>query len=384
MESANCCLRRLDSNMSDRLLSRSVRHCPALPTPSQRFSLLTYAAIWLLATAFPACADVKPNVLFGTGAVLQRDMPLPVWGSAQDGEKVTVTLNGRSASTVAVNGRWRVTLPPMQAGGPYTLTMAGANNTVTANDILIGEVWVCSGQSNMEFCANGSSTYAETKATAIDPLFRQFHAGGTFGDVLQTDVKADWYSADPQTIGWFSAVGLFFGRDLRKALNVPVGMIEIAVSGSAAEPWTSAQAMAANPELRHITDRYQAGVAAYRDQLATYKSQQQQYEAAKVQYDLDVAAAKAAGVSAMPFAPTPPAAPQDPTTSGRGPGQLYNGLVAPLMPFAIRGVLWYQGESNTDRALEYRTLLPTLIDSWRRPWPLTRSSGTSPTATRRV
>jgi sialate O-acetylesterase len=261
--------------------------------------------VLLILCAAVVHAAVKPNALISDGAVLQQGMPVPVWGSAADGEKVTVAFQDQTASAVAQDGKWMVRLKPLTPGGPFTMTIAG-ENTLEFNDILVGEVWIASGQSNMAWPIDRSADADRVKAASTDPMLHLFTVPHADLPAPATDVEGRWSEAGPDTIGGFSAVAYFFGRDLRKALNVPVGIINSSVGGTAAQQWTRRSFLESDPEL--------AGAI----------------------------------------------------TSNTG--GLYNGMIAPLIPYAFRGAIWYQGESNAGAAYQYRTLFPGMIRNWREDW----------------
>jgi sialate O-acetylesterase len=269
-------------------------------------SCLTFLAL----VAAPARADIKPHALFADGMVLQQGMPCPVWGTAEAGEKVAVTLltDGKEAAkataTADQGGKWMVKLPPQKAGTGHSLVLEGKNK-VTIKDVLVGEVWICSGQSNMEWPLRASEGGAAAIEKSANPQIRLFTVPHTSTDTLQTDVKGQWSECGPKTVPGFSGVAYFFGRDLQAALKVPVGLIHNSWGGQPAEAYTSMAALDAHPEHKG-----KAGNQA----------------------------------------------------------KLYNGMVAPLIPYAIKGAIWYQGESNAGRAELYRTLFPLMIKNWRDDW----------------
>lgn len=320
-------------------------------------NLLACAAGCLILVATPALAAVAPNPLFTDGAVLQRDMPVPVWGTADDGEKVTVKFRGQEKSTTAKEGRWSVTLDKLEAGGPFELSIAGPNNQVTVKDVLVGEVWVASGQSNMQWSVRLSADPEKTIASAPNPYIRLFTVPRIARPTPQTTVDTKWEPCDSKTIPEFSAVAYFFGLDLQKKLNVPVGLINTSYGGTPAEAWTSNETLAASPILKGLVASRDAAIAAYPAAKAEYEKQLAEWEKAK---------AAAEGEGKEP--PEKPKAPADPSTSSHSAAGLYNAMIHPLLPYAIRGAIWYQGESNAGRAWEYRTLFPTMIADWRRLW----------------
>lgn len=305
-----------------------------------------------------AHGEVKPNSLFSDGLVLQQGIAVPVWGTAKAGEQVTVKFQGQAAGTTAANGRWMVRLKPLKAGGPFTLTIAG-ENTVTLTNVVVGEVWLCSGQSNMAFALSRATNAAAAIATARDPQLRLFTVPHAASDSPQTDPAGAWKECAPETAAGFSAVAYFFGRDLRQALKVPVGLIQSAVGGTPAEAWTARSALEADPELKQILERYAASVEAF--DPATAAAQKKK---AQEKHKTDVAKARAEGKPA----PKAARASGDPARASKRPCALYNGMIAPVQPYAFAGVIWYQGEANSGRAAEYRKLFPAMIQSWRQAW----------------
>lgn len=310
-------------------------------------------------------ADVTPHALFAPHVVLQRGMPIPVWGKADPGENVTVAIDGATVSAVAdTAGHWIVRLPARPAGGPFTLTLAGKNRIVL-EDVWVGEVWLASGQSNMErqLGLRGNQqplvNWENEVASADYPQIRHFAVDRKLEDTPQTETKGKWDVCTPLTAPNFTAVGYYFARDLHRELHVAVGIIHSSWGGTPAESWTSREAIAANaPEL----------IAAQATAESEYPAKLAAYQAAEptllATWNEQVTQAKAAG-KPEPGKPSPPA---DPLKTPKRPACLYNGMIRPLQPFAIRGVLWYQGESNSGSAAKYRVILSTLIKDWRAQW----------------
>ena len=319
------------------------------------------ALIPLATLCAPLRADVKPNNLFSEGAVLQRGMPIPVWGIAEPGEKVTVSLVGQSVSTTADSeGHWKIQLPAREAGGPFEMRISG-NNTLNISDVLVGEVWVCSGQSNMEWPLSKASNAASEIPAADYPNLRGFLVPRGASDEPEQNTAGKWVACSPAKAGGFSAVGYFFGRDLSKELGVPVGLIMSSVGGTPAEAWTRRDPLEKHmPQVFAVQEK---AVANYPAALAKYQADEprllQEWTTACEQ-------AKAAG-KREPRKPEPP---QDPQTSNKRPSCLFNAMIHPLVSYAIRGVIWYQGEANNDRAREYRKLFPLMISDWRSLWSL--------------
>ncbi len=444
-------------------------------------------------------AVVRPNPLFCDHAVLQQGREVPVWGTADEGEKIVVEIAGRRAKTTATGGRWLVRLPELPAGGPYTLTIRGTN-TVKLQDVLIGEVWICGGQSNMERqlgLRQGQQPivgWEREAATANLPKLRQFYVPQTTASAPQTEAKGAWTVCTPETAPDFTAVGFFFGRALQQArAGVPVGLIHSSWGGTPAEAWTSAETLrtlpgyAATLELIAERNRDPEGAARrYHEALAAWCTQHDRGSAAAAPWsdpalatadwiatkepvlweqsglpgfdgivwlrrEFELSAEAAAGEATLDLGPvddiettwvngvvvgetgfystprryrvpagvlragrnvvalrvidtggggglwgkpeqlalTPvvgaPVAlagpwqrkvaatlaetgrpPLNPAMGSGVPTALYNGMIAPLQPYAIRGAIWYQGEANNGAPQEYRRLLPATIADWRR------------------
>jgi sialate O-acetylesterase len=244
------------------------------------------------------------------------------------------------------------------------MTIAG-KNTITLHDVLVGEVWVCSGQSNMEMPVGTNPqgwsgavvNYQDEMARADYPLLRLFTVQKAVAGKPQREVKGYWVAARPQTVGEFSAVGYFFGRDLLKVLNVPIGMIHSSWGGTPAESWTSRGTLESDPEFASILDSGTKLLSPYPKVFQDFEQQLGQWR-----QDSDKAEADGAPV------PTAPPVPDDPRRNPWRPAGLFNAMIMPLTPYAIRGAIWYQGESNADRAAQYRKLFPAMIRDWRRVW----------------
>ncbi len=343
------------------------------PFASLAFVVLASGSLW---------ADVKPNPLFTDGAVLQRGQAVPVWGTARDGEKITVVLGDQKVTTTAANGKWSVSLKPLKEGGPLTLTLTG-DNTVTVNNLLVGEVWICSGQSNMDFRFAGTATAAEETPKADFPKIRMFTVDKVPSLTPVAERGGSWVECSPQTVSKFSAVGYFFARELYQKLGVPIGMIHTSWGGTPAQAWTSLEGFGNDPELK---DYLASAKQALASQPADIQAKLAEYNAAKKTWDESVGNAyqqtlnewKTASAKAkqdgtpMPPKPAPaspaPNAPPNPGSSPNFPTTLYNGMIAPLVPYAIKGAIWYQGESNAGQAKQYRTLFPAMIADWRAKW----------------
>jgi sialate O-acetylesterase len=274
--------------------------------------VLLCCAFVALATATVSAA-VKLPALIADNMVLQRGQPIPIWGWADKGEDVSVTLGKQELAAKADdNGRWKVTFDKLDVGRPLEMTVKGSSgNTITVKNIAVGEVWICSGQSNMEMGVGMCNNAQQEIAAAKYPQIRLFKVTKEKAAQPAVDVKGRWEPCSPQAVaadGWggFSAAAYFFGRHLHKQLKVPVALIDTCWGGTPAEFWTSRKALEANPALKPL----------------------------------------AQGESSC----------------------LYNGMIAPLIPYAIRGAIWYQGESNVAAAHRYRTLFPAMIANWRADW----------------
>ena len=281
----------------------------------------------LMCAAWSAHADVQMNGLFTDHMVLQRDMPVAVFGTAEPGETVTVTFTGQSKTTAAdKDGRWSVTLDAMKASTNSAAMTIDGKNKVTLNDIVIGDVWVCGGQSNMAMGLSGCDR-PEDIQTAEIPLLRQFHSPGLVANHQVTNTKGAWVVCSPQSAAGFTAAGFHFGRRLNQETGIPIGLIKVAWSATAIEPWISTAGLAAIPELAKDKELLDQKIAAYVDVLAGMPPKLDAY----------VAEARKA-ISGNTELPTPIDFPVYPI-GGSGPAGwhcLYNGMIHPLVNFAIK------------------------------------------------
>ena len=320
---------------------------------------LLVLAAFFVAGQLATQAEVLPHALFTEGTVLQRGVSVPVWGKAKFGEKITVEFRGQKAEATAdLNGKWLVHLKKMDAGGPFKMVIRG-ENTITLTNVCVGEVWVCSGQSNMGFTLRQADNAEAAIAASADTQLRLFKVPNVTADLPQYNVKTSWQVSGPTSVPNFSAVAYFFGRDLRKKLGVPVGLIDTSWGGSYAEAWCDRETL--ETVLPAAFDRYAASIKNFDPEKAKAA-----FEKVKAKFQADVAKAKAEGQPA----PKPPRQPEDPRTTKNRPTVLFNAMLAPLQPFGIRGAIWYQGESNAGHSKEYQTLFPAMIDCWRKTWGL--------------
>jgi len=316
------------------------------------------------AAAAPAApAEVTLAPVFSDHAVLQRGKPLPIWGTAGPGDAVAVTFRGQTVRTVAgKDGRWQVRLKPLAASSDPADIIVDGRTSVTVRDVVVGDVWLCSGQSNMEFTVDdGGDTYRvdhanEEVAAADFPMIRQLKVERTVATAPAQTVKTGgWQPASPATVGQFTAVGYFFARDLHLALGVPIGIIDSPWGGTPIESWMSDAARSSTSIGAELDARWKEQVKEWPpERVAQYPAQMAAWQ--KAQDD----AKKNHTKSTLPW-PQMPASNDSPAL----PGGLFNAMIAPLQPGAIRGILWYQGEANAGRPGEYAELFATMIRSWR-------------------
>jgi sialate O-acetylesterase len=305
-----------------------------------------------------------PNSLFSDNMVLQRDHPIPVWGTGRDGEQVTVTLAGNKASATVQNGAWRVELPPQPAGGrPLDLQIQG-DNTITIHNVLMGEVWLCSGQSNMERQLGPRKgqpeivNWQQEAATANIPDIRVFIVPTHAATAPLADGRGHWtLCSQDEVTTHISAVAFFMARALYQHLHVPIGIVQASVGGTPGEAWVSRDALASTPETATLISDFDKATAAYPQLLAEYQQKQPQLEA---DYEKQLQEAQQAD---KPL-PRKPAPPQPPLPLGRH----YYGMISSIIGYPIRGIAWYQGESNSKRGRQYQTILSLLIQEWRHDW----------------
>ena len=336
-------------------------------------SLLALLPLPLLAVELPA--------VFSDHAVLQSGDDTPVWGSGRDGEQVTVSIAGVSAQATVAGGTWMVRLKGLKPAAEGQALVVKGDNTLTVQDVLIGDVWLCSGQSNMEWSLSKSHTGVEDIPKATDAGIRLFLVTKATSRTPLKDVKAQWKVCSPESAAPFSAVGYYFGRELRQARQVPVGLLGSYWGGTPAQSWTSTEGLAAAPAFANYLQAqkdFDAKVAKLRAEWpqtkAKYEADQKAVKEANAKADAEwakaAAAAKAAG-QPEPAKPKPQPEPKrvsDPDNNPSIPANLYNGMIAPLVPYGITGAIWYQGESNAGASAEYATLFPRMITDWRGRW----------------
>ena len=288
-----------------------------------------------------------PN-LFSDNMVLQQNATVPIWGWGEEGATVTVSFRGETATAHVVDGKWMVKLSSLKAGGPNTMTVTSGSVTKKINNVLVGEVWLASGQSNMEFPLSKAFGAEADMMKSANPMIHLLHVPHARLDSPTNDIGATWTDCDSETVPGFSAVEYYFAQDLQKALHVPVGVIESSWGGTPIEAWMEHDFLKASPK--------------YRDEVyGEWVVAQDQYEHALADYNALKKAAKEKGEALKKREPRQP----------WKPATLYNGMIAPLVGYGMKGALWYQGESNAgsqEDAWQYHSLFPDMIRNWRSLW----------------
>ncbi len=331
---------------------RTPRFLPILPI---LLAVLTGCSS-IFAAGFRLAAPISDHM------VLQREKPVAVWGWADAGESVTVAFAGQSKSaTAGADGKWLLQLDALAASAePRPLVVTGKDgHKVEVKDVLVGEVWLGSGQSNMAMNVQSSNNFPAEKAAANYPLIRHYQESSTHSDKPEAEGKGSWKACTPDNVGGFSAVLYFFGREIHREVGVPVGLVNTSVGGTPIESWVAAESQSSNPETK----------ANFDAQLKAY----QNFDAARAAalHEKQMAAWKLAVEKAKVAKTELPRKPNDPIAMRKfkgGPAGLYNGKVANLAPYTLRGMLWYQGEGNAGNAGLYDKQLSQLVTSWRTLW----------------
>lgn len=312
---------------------------------------------FLLLVAVGVRANVTLPDVLTSSMVLQRDRAVPIWGQADPGESVTVRFgNQAKTATADADGKWMVRLSAMRASTtPATMFVEGRNR-IELKDILIGEVWLVAGQSNMQRLLSETANGEAAIVAANHPLIRLFNVSRQVAFKHAPPPLGIWRACTPDSVKEFSAAGYYFGVELERELNVPIGLINSSYGGSQAESWTPVEYLLASPDLKPTVDR----TKIWDEERSRVKVE---YDEAIKKWREDADKAKAAGARPQPS----PAVP-DALREYRVAASIYDGMIAPLMPFAIRGGFWYQGESNEARAQQYGLLLPAMIKAWRERW----------------
>jgi sialate O-acetylesterase len=325
--------------------------------------LISCVVVFLLISFGCAFADIKLPAIIADNMVLQQKAKVTLWGWAEPGEDVEVLRSwAKAAMTTKADekGNWKISIATPAANGiSYTLTFKG-KNTIEVKNVLMGEVWLCSGQSNMEFTLakgpqsweTGVNDYEMEVAKVNNPKIRMYTVKQTASDTALNNTKGNWQEANPQNARMFSAVAYYYAREIFEKTGIPIGLINSTWGGTEAEVWTRKDILQADPDLNIIVEHWDERVKNYPQEL-------KKYEAALIKWKADTATAKQQNLP-LPKAPGRPV-----IADAHAPGKLYNGMIAPIVPYTIKGVIWYQGESNAPRAYQYRKLFPTLITSWR-------------------
>ena len=308
-----------------------------------------FVALLVLGSALCSQAELRLHNLFTDHMVLQQGTSVPVWGWGDDGDKVTVEFAGKKDTVTVKNGQWRAKLKNLQPGPAgvlkVTATRGGKNTLIQREDVVVGEVWIASGQSNMEWGMRSSFNSSNDIATSANANIRLFTVPKLKLDAPTNNVNGKWAECGPESVPGFSAVAYYFARDLQQALGVPVGVIHTSWGGSPAEVWMSEEVLAADADYK-------------RDILGTFEASNQRALAAIAQWEKEKAAA---ALEKQAFTKRKPG-------SGWKPAELYNGMIANIIPYAVQGAIWYQGESNAGRAWQYRRLFADMITNWRNDW----------------
>lgn len=318
---------------------------------------IVFCAVLSLLSAGTLRAELRLAPLFTDGAVLQRDKPIPVWGWADAGQTVKVSFHDGAAAAVAgADGRWQVSLPAAKASAESSqLTVESGGKTVAVRDVVVGEVWLCSGQSNMEWHVSQADNADAEMAAANFPLIRHYRVPHVAAEKPADEFESSkWVAATPKSVRLFTAVGYFFARDIHRELNVPIGLINASWGGKMIEVFMSLDLLASRPEFAKVDKRWQQEQEALPEKLKVYQPKLAEWEAAK-------AAATAAGTAFKTPKPTDPAL----VVEQHRPGCLFNGMINPIIPYGIRGALWYQGEHNIARPEEYLLQFTSMITDWR-------------------
>jgi sialate O-acetylesterase len=318
---------------------------------------LIISALLFVLSGFVIRAEVRLPDVLSSSMVLQQKQKIPVWGTAEPGETVIVSF-GKQKLTASADGsgKWRVELKPLKATfRPQTMVIAG-KNTVELKNILIGEVWLVAGQSNMQLLLRETENGEAALQTADHPNIRLFNVSRGVGFKKKSGPLALWLACSRETVRDFSAAGYYFGLELEKELKTPIGLINSSYGGSQAEAWTPVEYLNADPDLKMTVER----TKIWEEERSRVKIE---YAAAIKKWSEDSEKQKAAGARPSPSPSVP-----DALRDYRIASSIYDGMIEPLIPFAIRGAIWYQGESNEARAEQYRILLPTMIRAWRERW----------------
>jgi sialate O-acetylesterase len=320
-----------------------------------------------------ASAKITLPAIIGDNMVLQRGIKIPIWGWADPEETINITFQGKKFETKALqNGKWSLKLGSYAKGGPYEMQLSSAKNNITLKNILIGDVWLASGQSNMEFGIQTEKSGPTEIVNARDSMIRLFYVPMAFSIMPRENMDAPassrngkWIVCSPEAMAdtkfaWhgFSAAGYYFAKEIRGHEKAPVGMIGSYKGGTPAQAWMSLEGLNQSPAFDTYINAHQKLVEDLENARKHYPKKFAEYQAKLKNTDQNSSAPK-------------PQAPQPPEGGFSAPSNLFNAMIMPIIPFGIKGVIWYQGESNADKlpqAIEYRQLFPRLISDWRKNW----------------
>ncbi|TWT89193.1 sialate O-acetylesterase [Neorhodopirellula pilleata] len=312
---------------------------------------ISFSFFWLLGFVGSAQAELQLPSIFGDSMVIQRDQKVHVWGWTNPGQEVTAQLGDRSGkATASDSGRFDLMINPLPAGGPYELVI-NADEQKVFTDVLVGEVWVCSGQSNMAWPIQSANDADLEMLSANFPEIRLISVPQVGTQEPQRDFEGSWKAATPESVADFSAVGFLFGRRLHQVLDVPIGLIDNAWGGSSAEAWIPR-------DVLEKDGKYDGLLADWDQRMANYD-----YQAIVADWETKHRKWVADGRKG-----NPPRRPRDDSAGNHRPANIYNGVLLPTIGYTMRGVIWYQGESNASRAYQYRDLFPLMIQTWREKW----------------
>lgn len=328
---------------------------------------ITVAALGLVLHSTAIAGLSLPHV-FSDHMVLQRDKPVAIWGTADPGATVKVSFSGKSSTATAdAAGGWNASLTPQPANATgSSLTVTSGSESKTFTDVLVGEVWFASGQSNMAFTVNRTMNAADEIAAADHPQIRMFTARPTPAAEPQADVNGTWRVCKPETAPSFSAVGYFFARNLQHELGVPIGIIHSSWGGKPVETFTSREALASIPEGKRQLEQLDKAVASFDPRKA-----KTQYAAALKRHQTMLETWKAKPKATRGKMPRKPQLARNPAATEGRPAALYNGMIHPFVGYTMRGAIWYQGEANAKSsasAAAYGKLFPLMISDWRKRW----------------
>jgi sialate O-acetylesterase len=331
--------------LTNNTLSTIASSCEKEPMKPRHLCLFA-----LLLVPQVAVAELRMCALFGDSMVVQRDKPIHVWGWTKPGTEVSVEMAGKLAvGSAGGSGRFDLSIDPLPAGGPHEMVIK-ADQTRTIKDVLVGEVWICSGQSNMAWQVSNANDADLESLSANYPNIRLISVPQVGTQDPQDDFQGKWEACTPETVKTFSAVGYFFGRQLHQTLDVPIGLIDNAWGGSAAEAWVRRDLLEEDGKYGELLQKWDDLAASYdhEAEMEKYKQRLAKWQTTK-----------------QGNRPRPP---RNQLTGNHRPANIYNGVLKPTIGYTIRGVIWYQGESNASRAYQYRDLFPLMIQNWRDDW----------------